>query len=212
MATLIHRQTGKTPGYEIRFFDTHGHRAAIYLGGRKFSEQTAKELKKVVETLVFYRDNTIAVPDKRTLSWLESANPEIREKLAIVGLIEVPKTQTVKEVWTMFLEQKSDVKESTKKTYEDARRRFFEFFKEMEILSDITQMQMKQWKESLRSTLAESTIAGTITKAKAVFNWAVDSGMVEKSPLEGVGRGSFVTDLFRNFGPRQRNFNFVILH
>ena len=53
---------------------------------------------------------------------------------------------------------------------------------------------MKQWKASLRETLAESTTAGTITKAKAMLNWAVESGMIEKSPLEGVGRGSFVNE------------------
>ena len=193
MATLAIRE-GKTPSYEIQFYlaGQSAKRTTIYLGGRRYSEKTAKELREIVETLVYYRDNTIAVPDKKTLTWIELTTPEIREKLAVAGLIEAQAMHTLKELWDLFQRQKNGVKDSTQKTYEDARRRFFEFFKETEILSEITQMQMKQWKESLRSTLAESTIAGTITKAKAVFNWAVDSGMVEKSPLEGVGRGSFV--------------------
>jgi len=191
MATLIHRKTGQTPGYEIRFFDQHNKRLAVYLGGRKYTEHTANELKRIVEKLVFCRDNDND-PDKKTLAWLESASPEIREKLAGVGLIEIPKTYTVKEVWDSFLKQKTGVKESTETIYDHARRRFLEFFKETDILSELTQTQMRQWKESLKSTLAESTIAGTITKVKAVFNWAVQTGMIEESPLKGVGRGSFV--------------------
>ncbi len=191
MATLS-RRAGTTPGYEIRFFDAHGRRLTLYLGGRKYSEKTATELKGIVETLVYYRDNSITVPDKKTLAWLESAAPEIREKLGNAGLIEIPKTYTVKELWDAFLKQKTGVKESTETTYENARRRFFEFFKESNVISELTKTEMKQWKESLRTTLAESTVAGTLTKAKAVFNWAVGAGLLEKSPLEGVGRGSFV--------------------
>ena len=193
MATLYSR-AGKTPGYEIRLFDPHGRRLVIYLGGRKYSGKTANELKQIVETLVYYRDNAIAVPDKKTLAWIEAASPDIREKLGNAGLIEVPTIHTLKELWDSFLKQKTDVKESTETTYENAKRRFFEFFEESEILSELTQSQMKLWKESLLKTLAESTVAGTIAKAKAVFNWAVQSEWIEKSPLAGVGRGEFVNE------------------
>ena len=191
MATLYRRNTGKVPGYEIRFFDQHGQRVLVYIGGRKYNEKLANELVGIVEKLVYFRDND-EVPDKKTLAWLESATPEIREKLAKAGLIEIPKTHTVKEVWDLFLKQKTDVKDSTKKTYDDAKRRFFGFFKEGEILSELTQTRMRQWKTSLLETLAESTVAGTVTKVKAVFNWTVEAGMIEESPLDGVGRGSFV--------------------
>jgi len=191
MATLVHRKTGKNRGFEIRFSDPHGRTLTITLG-RKFNQKTATDLKGVVEALIYYLDNAISVPDKRVLTWIETASQEIKEKLAKAGLIAIPKNHTVTELWDLFLKQKAGIKESTEKTYTDAKRRFFEFFQESELLSSLTQVRMKQWKEFLKGTLAESTIAGTITKVKAVFNWAVESGMIEKSPLDGVGRGSFV--------------------
>ena len=83
-------------------------------------------------TLVYYKDNAITVPDKRTLAWLESVTPEIRRKHGKVRLLEIPESHTLGELWDSFLKQKTDVKESTEKTYEVAKRRFFEFFKEGE--------------------------------------------------------------------------------
>ena len=114
----------------------------------------------------------------------------------------VPKSHTVKELWEAFTSIKTGIKEATVKTYDDTHRRFFQFFDPSDELSELTADQMKQWKEFLRTKaprartkktgLAESTVAGTISKAKAVFNWAVNAGWLEKSPLDGVGRGSFV--------------------
>ena len=137
MATLYARETGKVPGYEIRFFDQYGRRRTLYLGGRKYNEKTAHELLEIVEKLVYYKSNSITVLDKRTLTWLQSASLEIQQKLANFGLIEIPKEYTLIEVWDKFLKQKNDVKESTETTYENAKRRFFEFFKEEEILSEL---------------------------------------------------------------------------
>jgi hypothetical protein len=106
MATLIKRKSGKTPGFEIRFFDPQKNRQTIYLGGRKYSEKMAMRLKEVVETLVYYRDNMITVPDKQTQAYLESVPQEIKQKLGTVGLIEIPQSRTLKELGDTFLKQK----------------------------------------------------------------------------------------------------------
>jgi len=127
---------------------------------------------------------------------------EIQDKLANVGLIELPQRKPLRELWTTFRKTKRDIKETTLEGYDRAADRFFLFFTPEEPLSDVTQARMEQWKVYLRTEapcdgskvpgFAESTVAGTITKAKAVFNWAVRVGWLEKSPLDGVGRGSFV--------------------
>ena len=180
----------KKPRYEIDF-TFKGQRKSLPLSAKKYSKKTATRLLDVIEKLVFYNEND-TVLDKQTMNWIESTTPDIRKKLVKMGLILIPETYTLKELWDMFQQQKNNIKESTEKTYEAARRRFFEFFKENEIVTDLPQSRIKQWKESLKESLAESTIAGTITKTKAVFNWAISAGMIEKSPLSGVGRGSFV--------------------
>ncbi|MCL2305413.1 MAG: site-specific integrase [Planctomycetaceae bacterium] len=197
MATLYTRKAGKVPGYEIRFFDPHGHRLIIYLGGRKYSEGTANELKKIVEKLIYYQTND-EVPDKKTVAWLESASPEIKRKLADAGLINVPETHTLKDVWTKFLEMKEldrktgKIKEATISQYYHAKRRFFEFFKEADCLADLSKESLMKWKAALLKRLKPATVASTLKHCKSVFTWAVEQGWIEESPLDGIGRGSFV--------------------
>lgn len=187
MATL----SRKDNGWLIQFFDENKKRRPIYLG-KRYSKKTVMELKEIVETLLRCRDNGISLPDKKTVAWIESACSEIQDKLAAVGLIEKPSIHTAEELWNACLDAKQDIKDSTQETYFHARRRFFEFFKPQIVLTELEPAHFQRWKESLRKTLEASTVAGTIVKTKAVFNWAVRSGWLEKSPLEGVGRGSFV--------------------
>ncbi len=107
-------------------------------------------------------------------------------------MIEVPKTYTVKELWDAFLKQKTGVKESTMKTYLDAQRRFFIFFDAQQPLEDFTKDHVLSWKETLLGELAVSSVAGYMKNLKSVLTWAVSQGWIDKSPLDGVGRGSFV--------------------
>ena len=51
---------------------------------------------------------------------------------------------------------------------------------------------MKEWRASLKKTLASATIAQHTKQAKSVFNWAVESKWLTESPLTGVSQGSFV--------------------
>ena len=70
-------------------------------------------------------------------------------------------------------EDQTDIKETTLKTYETTCERFFEFFQTDDLISSLTKDQMISWRDSLLGTLAKATTAGTLAKAKAVFNWAV---------------------------------------
>ena len=191
MASLIKRIRGKSLMHEVRFY-VDGKMKTIQLGA-KYTARTATELKGIVETLLRCLDNGESTPGKRTLAWIESASGEIREKLSNAGLIVVPPSYTAKELWEAFQDGLT-VKESTRTTDDNAERRFFDFFGADEELSELTKARMEKWKEYLRKEggLAESTTAGTLTKAKAVFNWAVRVGWIDKSPLDGVGRGSFI--------------------
>ena len=201
MATLAKRE-GKTPSYEIQFYPNgqSSARKTIYLGGRRYSEKTANDLKVIVEKLVYCRDNDND-PDKKTLAWLEAATPEIREKLAKAGLVKVPKTYTLRELWDSFLKQKTGIKDSTRDGYDYVEQRFFAFFDGATTLSELTSDQIEDWKFFLQTEyrsprtgkpLVESSTAGTITKTKAIFNWAKTKKWLVESPLDGVGRGSFV--------------------
>jgi len=198
MATLCERKNGS---FEIHFYD-EGIRRYITLGGRKYSKKTATALKEIIETLLYYKSDGTLIPDKKVVAWVQEASVEIQDKLSKVGLIAKPARKTLGELWTAFREAKRDIKEATLEGYDRTADRFFLFFGTDKPLLDLTQADMEQWKVYLRTQapcegakvpgFAESTTAGTITKAKAVFNWAVRVGWIAKSPLDGVGRGSFI--------------------
>ncbi len=193
MASLRKRKRGGSLMFEIDFYQ-NGQRKTIPLGV-KYTQKTANELKGIVETLLRYTENGVTEADRRTKTWIETTNPEIRIKLAKAGLIEIPPSRTLKELWDLFLTQKvRNIKASTALIYEAVRKRFFRDFREGEQLESLTKDRMQQWKDHLldRSGLAEATVASTIKDVKAVFNWAVSQGWIDKSPLAGIGTGSYV--------------------
>lgn len=197
MATLRIRPNGS---FDIDF-TFMGQRKTIPLSPKKYTEKTASKLEEIVTKLVFCLEND-NVPDKMTVKWIKSTTPEIRKKLAKFGLIEILELRTVKELWTTFREKKQNIKESTMETYRHSERRFFEFFKPDEVLTAITPARIRAWKEFLLTQaknertggrgLSIATTAGTLTKCKAIFNHAVNIGWLEKSPLTGIKRGSFI--------------------
>jgi len=93
--------------------------------------------------------------------------------------------------------------QSTLTVYDYAEHRLFSFFDRDTDLSQLAPENFEEWKEFLQTEyrsprngkpLVEATVAGTITKVKALFNWAVLKKWITKdqNPLQGVGRGSFV--------------------
>lgn len=118
MAALAIRGGNRSRGFEISFH-IDGRRRTINLSGRRFSEKTAVELKEIVEVLIHYRDNNILKPDRRIVTWLETASPEIQRKLSDVGLIVIPDRHTLQELWDTFLKYKArHVKQNLRTTLE----------------------------------------------------------------------------------------------
>jgi integrase len=98
---------------------------------------------------------------------------------------------TVAELWNQFIDT-SGKGEATLDAYRRAKERFFRFFKLNELVSALRKDRMEEWKAFLLDErYAEATVAGTISKAKAVFNWAKQQRWITVSPLAGVGAGSF---------------------
>ena len=189
MASLRERTNGT---WEIQFRDEYRRRQTITLSGSKYNKRTAERLQDAVTVLIDKKINRDPTQDRVTKAWVESAPLEIREKLARIGLHELPSKHTAKELWDTFLDKNNDMHEDTRRTYIYAGDRFFLFFKPNELLDELTQERMKEWRRFLLDHgYASATIAGTISKAKAVFNWAKRQHWITASPLDGVGRGSY---------------------
>lgn len=192
MAALSSKGGGS---FQIQFADQNKRTQTLSLSRKKYSEEIAKEVHRIVEKLIYNRENGIDIPDKKTQVWIETASPAIQEKLARVGLISVLERHTALELWNEVLRFKEDVEgfdEKKLKNYRVACHRFFSSFGEHTIITDFTKEQMQQWKQAMLRHSAEATVACTMTRAKTVFNWAVRNGWLIESPLKGVGRGSYI--------------------
>jgi Integrase len=189
MATLNRKKSGC---WSIQY-DLPGERRKTITLPSRFEQRLAEDLRNVIGKLIYFRENGLdyRTEDKRLRTWIETANPRLRNKLANHGFIKIPKRITTKELWQGFLTQKEEVAESTLDTYVAAQTRFFTFFKEDEWITDLTEDRMIDWKKALKERYAEATVAGTLAKAKAVFNWAVKQQGLEANPLKDVERGSY---------------------
>ena len=189
MASLRRKVNGT---WEIQFRDEYRRKKTITLSG-KYKERTARQLQDAVTVLIDKKINRDPTQDRVTKAWVENAPVEIREKLARFDLCELPSTHTAKELWDTFLSRHHFESEETQKGYGYALDRFFSFFKPNEPLEQLTKDRMMEWKRSLLESgrYLPTTIAGTISKAKTVFNWAKEQKWIPDSPLDGVGRGSY---------------------
>jgi len=190
MASLRRRTNGT---WEIQFRDEYRRKKTITLSATKYKERFARQFQDAITVLIDKKVNSDPTQHSPTKAWVENAPPEIREKLARFGLYDLPSKHTAKELWDTFLDKNCEMFEDTRRTYLYARDRFFLFFKQTELLDELTQERMKEWRRFLLDggKYAQATVAGTLSKAKAVFNWAKRERWIKVSPLDGVGRGSY---------------------
>ena len=193
MATLY--KVGTT--YRILFGDGNGNRKSIWLG--KMPKKAAETVLSRVEEMLACRLVNRSYPPEVS-SWLAGLSDGMVKKLANAGLTTYER-HTTSELWTAFRKQKKGVKKTTLNVYNYAEQRFFSFFDRNTDLRRLTGENFKDWMTFLQTEyrsprtdkpLDSATVAGTVTKAKAVFNWAVSEEWIASSPLKGVGRGSFV--------------------
>ena len=187
MATLT--KDKRTGAFVIQWND-HG-RKSITLSGRKYRQSTAEQVKALVETLIYCRNNGIVVPDKTTAKRLDIIAGEIREKLAKHGLIQVIGSKTCRQLWDACLKCKTDVKPNTVIHHRQTMRVFFETFSPTQTIESITSECLLEWKTSMLTRYAPASVAGFIKTAKMVFTWAVENDWLPKSPMKHIPQGSF---------------------
>jgi integrase len=193
MATLtVDRRAGEVVGYNIQWCENR-RRYTIYLSSRTYRRKTVERFKEMVETLVYYRKNGTHVPDKAVANWLTAAPAELQAKLAKVGLINVTKSKTCKELWDSFMRHKSStVKPHTVTMYRQVQKLFFDKFAQSELVEAMTTEKLSNWKTALLSKYAPASVAGFVKTAKTVFGWAVEQDWLIKNPMKKIPNGSFV--------------------
>ena len=191
----------KEDSWVIEFYDGNGKRPKIRLG--KMTKKAAETITSHVETIISCRLAGQSAFPSETSAWLGKLPDDTLLKLDKAGLVSFQR-YTLGELWETFRKQKKGVKQSTLVVYDYVEHRLFSYFDRTTYLRRLSSEHFENWKTFLKTDyrsprdnepLSEATVAGSITKVKAVFNWAIKEKWITKDqdPLQGVGRGSFAS-------------------
>lgn len=128
--------TKNRSGWVVLYVDGDGKRRSFYPG--KMPKRAAEGIKRHLEQLLAAQKARTAVPDE-TSSWVAACGQTMRAKLHAHGLIaapaeakatkaKAPKTATIGNFTQRYIDNRGDVKESSKVVWRRCRRLLLKFF------------------------------------------------------------------------------------
>lgn len=189
MATIGRIKGKDKTRYKVLFF-LDGKRKSLSLGS-KYTAKQVERIKTAVEEIAAAIE-TGGKPGKATAGFIEELTDDLKARFKACGLLKEA-ALTNKRLWERFQrETASRRKESTWIYFDTVEKRFFAFFSTDGNPDRITKTDCENWKDFLKKKgYKEATIAGSLQKARTVFNWAVEAELIAKNPFKGVNRGSF---------------------
>lgn len=185
MATLYTDK--KTGGHGIKFF-VDGKRVTLFLG-KKYSKKTVTELQNIIEMLVFCRDNCQPA-DKRVMTYLKTAPPDVIAKIEKVGLVKQEKARTLDSFITDYVKERTDWKPTTVGNFNVSKKLILKFLGSSALVEDISVDKAVAFHLALKSEYSEATVSKVIKHCKQVFNLAKARKLVADSPFDTIKRGS----------------------
>ena len=191
MATIntIKRKNGLT-SLQIQFF-LNRKRETLSLGSR-YTMKQAERIKAAVEEIADAIETGGKV-GKATAGFIADMTDDLKARFVAHGLLKESETVTLETLFDRFLKSEStDWKPNTVITYEQARKRLFDFFDKDTNPDDLTKQDGEDWKKWQKEHYSPATICGSFQRLARVFNWGVGAGLIESNPFKGIKRGSFV--------------------
>ncbi|QDT89175.1 tyrosine-type recombinase/integrase [Gimesia algae] len=177
---------GKLNGRKsIQFKGHDGKRKTLRLG--KVSMKTAEGVRAQVEHLLAHRITKHSL-DRSTAQWLTEIEPELRNRLVSVGLIDARESTRLEDYCEAYYKMReTDTKPNTQKKYRNALNYIYEFFTREKLLKDITPGDCDEWRLWLvQKKLAENTVRKHCAVAKVFFNNAVRRKLIEENPFQDL--------------------------
>jgi integrase len=210
MASLIFDQSKK--GFRISF-RVDGRKTSIWLGG--MSKAKAETWQLHVEHLLEVSEQGDP-PSKGTTNWMQSLSEKQHDKLARRGLVQARKTKNKQKItlgeWIdLYIGERTDVKGSTKETYQKAKDCLVAYFGTTKPVRDIRAEDAKRWRiwlatsgnrrDKNRKSMADATVRRRVGKAKQFFTEAKERGLVDMNPFAKLVSNSTVNTKRQFFVP-----------
>lgn len=119
----------------ILFVNADGDRKTIRLG--KCDRKTAESICRHVEHLLSEKRTSEPIKPT-TAAWLRDIGAKLRDRLAVVGLVDAPKRMVLGEFLEGYILSRPDVKPATLEVWQQLCRNLTEFFGADKLLRIIT--------------------------------------------------------------------------
>ncbi|WP_146565843.1 tyrosine-type recombinase/integrase [Posidoniimonas corsicana] len=184
MASLSRRSS--TGSYSIQFEDRDRIRQTITLGKipKRAAQQTLIHVEKLAAAQI-----TGTAPDADTSRWLSGASEKLIAKLAKVGLVQ-DRQNALLGAWIDFYDasRKADpkIKQSTINASAATFKSLKKYFGAGRPLRSIAKGEAKAWRVKVAEGRAENTVRKWTAAAKKLFNAAIEFGVVDANPFDGL--------------------------
>jgi integrase len=174
----------------ILFVNPSGQRKAIRLGkvSLRAAEGVKYRVEQLLECLLLKRPM-----DADLAAWVTDLDQRMAKKLSNVGLIPHREQQaavTLGPFLTDYVERRTDVKPTTTRHLNEARRYLVEFFGENKPLANITPGDADDFRCDMLRRLGDNTVRRHCGRAKQFFRAAVRKRLIRENPfadMKGCG-------------------------
>ncbi len=178
----------KGGGYLIRLSAGEDeNRRRISFG--KINKRQADQAKACIENIIRAK-NTNSELSAITQNWINDLKPAVRRRLERLGLIDKQKGRdsiTLKLWFNRYIENRSDLKESTKDRLRTVRDNLFNFCNNGMPIEDFTGYDAEEFRRYLLDNgLAENTVRRRCKRVKQFFAAALKKRIVTDNPFDGI--------------------------
>lgn len=180
-------------GYRLQFRDANKRKRSMWLGD--IPELRAQQWLTHVSHLL---DCAGEPPARSTTQWIASLADAEHAKLSTAGLAESrvvrqQRRMTLSEWLTQYINERADLKDSTKLTLRSAQRCLLAYFGEAKPIRSIAKDDAKRWRiwlatqgnrrDADRDSMADETVRRRTGIAKQFFAEALERGLVDENPF-----------------------------
>ena len=181
MASISNDPNGRR---RILFIGANQKRRVIRLG--KVSQRFAESVKVKVEDLVS-ASITGHAPADETARWLAHLDPDLYNKLARVELVKRRCSPTLAAFTESYIHKRVDIKPRTQINLNQARQYLLGFFDANRPLRDITPGDAEEFRLHLVGQgKSDNTVHRAVGRARQFFRAAMQYGLIESNPFEGI--------------------------
>jgi integrase len=184
MASLINLKTG---AYRITI-TRREQQKSIHLG--KVNKKAAELVLSMIERIIASNAAGVSL-DAETARWTASIDDTLHGKLVKAGVLSERQRRTLGKFIADYIEERSDWKEQTVRTFGTSKNHILNFFGKDTPLEKISADDAVAFRKKLEhDKYSEATIATTVKHSRQIFTIARRRKLITDNPFETVKTGS----------------------